>query len=99
MRPFLLILAASALCVAAAAQAQTVGAERVAALDVAQLKTAYLACDEEATRNVLDAGSAAICSQIAEALKARAFGGDFERLLAWWREAKAARTQLARSRE
>lgn len=98
MRPFLLILAASALCVAAA-QAQTVGAERVTALDVAQLKTAYLACDEEATRNVLDAGSAAICSQIAEALKARAFGGDFERLLAWWREAKAARTQLARSRE
>ena len=53
---------------------------------VPQLKTEYLECDRLATRTVLDAGTAAHCSRVAEALLQRGFGGRFEDLLAWWKE-------------
>jgi len=82
-----------------AVPAQTVGADRIARLDVAQLKTAYLACDEQASERLLDMGSAALCSQVGEALKQRAFDGDFNRLIEWWRAAKAERRQLAALRD
>lgn len=74
---------------AAFAQAPPAGDE------IPRLKAQYLACDEEATHSVLDAGSAMRCSQIAEALKQRAFDGDFERLLQWWRSAKLDRARIA----
>jgi hypothetical protein len=63
-----------------------------------QLKTAYLVCDEQATQTILDFGEAARCSQIAEALLKQVFDGDFERLLQWWRVAKAERVRLAAAR-
>jgi hypothetical protein len=90
--------AACWLLLCTAVPAQTVGADRIARLDVAQLKTAYLACDEQASEHVLDIGSAMLCSQIAEALKQRAFDGDFTRLIEWWRVAKAERRRLASAR-
>ena len=31
------------------------------------------------------------CSQVSEALLQRAFHGDFNRMLAWWREQRAQR--------
>jgi hypothetical protein len=84
-------VATLALCCAAAAQAP-------ADTDHERLKTAYLVCDEQATQSVLDFGEAARCSQIAEALLKQVFDGDFERLLQWWRVAKAERVRLASAR-
>lgn len=83
--------AALAFCCAAFAQVP-------ADADIDHLKAAYLACDEQATHTVLDIGTAARCSQIADALKQRAFDGDFERLIQWWRAAKAERQRLASTR-
>jgi hypothetical protein len=62
------------------------------------LKAAYLACDRDASRRRLDVGEAALCSTVAEQLLQSGFGGDFERLLAWWRSAKleAADGEVAR---
>jgi hypothetical protein len=84
-------VATLAFCCAAAAQAP-------AGADNQRLKTAYLVCDEQATQTVLDFGDAARCSQIAEALLKQVFDGDFERLLQWWRVAKAERVRLAAAR-
>ena len=55
-----------------------------------RLKAHYLACDRAATRSVLDPGTAALCSGVAEALLRRGFGGDYDGLLVWWRAAREA---------
>ena len=55
---------------------------------VAELKTVYLTCEQAASRTILDMAAAAFCSRYAEELLRRGFAGDFNLLLAWWREAK-----------
>jgi hypothetical protein len=55
-----------------------------------QLKSAYLECERTAATGLVDTGSAASCSAIYEALKERVFGGEFQRLLAWWNAQQAA---------
>ncbi|MEJ8811169.1 hypothetical protein WKW77_08830 [Variovorax ureilyticus] len=55
---------------------------------VAELKTVYLTCEQAAARTILDMAAAAFCSRYAEELLRRGFAGDFNQLLAWWREAK-----------
>ena len=54
-------------------------------VSVEDLKRGYLACHQASMRRMLDMGETMQCSVIYEALKQRAFGGDFERLLAWTR--------------
>lgn len=63
---------------------------------VDDLKRSYLACHDASTRRVLGMGEVMHCSVVYEALKQRAFGGDFERLLAWAR-AQPPRTAAARA--
>jgi hypothetical protein len=53
---------------------------------LAELERAFWRCDYEATQSPIDVGAAAMCSEVAETFKARRFAGDFEALLAWWRE-------------
>ena len=53
-------------------------------LTVAELKTIYLDCDRRATHG-LSSAEVAACSVVYEELKKRAFGGDFEKFLAWSR--------------
>lgn len=60
----------------------------LAAAPIDQLKRVYLVCDRAASRQLLDVATAVHCSYVSEALLKRAFGGDFELLLAWWRIAK-----------
>jgi hypothetical protein len=62
--------------------------------EVQALKAAYLRCDQAATERLLGVGDAASCSVIHEKLLKVGFGGDFERMLAWW---QAERTTTARS--
>ncbi len=49
------------------------------------LKVLYQNCNREAHAGRLDGGAIMGCSMVYEALKQRAFGGDFARLLAWSR--------------
>jgi hypothetical protein len=67
-----------------------------AAID--QLKLVYLECDRRASDAVLDLSDAAHCSTIHEVLKQRGFGGDFDRMLAWWKLEKIAAVTLRRDR-
>ena len=55
---------------------------------VDELKTVYLTCEQAASRTILDMAAAAFCSRYAEELLRRGFAGDFNQLLAWWREAR-----------
>jgi hypothetical protein len=57
------------------------------AMSIDELKRGYVSCSEAAVKSRLDNGSVMHCSVIYEELKRRAFGGDFERLLAWSRGA------------
>jgi hypothetical protein len=62
------------------------------ALPVDALKVAYLACDRETSRGRMDPGIASRCMAISSELMQRAFEGDFDRLIAWWRTEKARAT-------
>jgi len=85
-------------CAPALAQRPTPAAvtERVVARPseadtLAALERKFWLCEHAATQSLLDLGSATECSVVNEALKARRFGGDFKRMLAWWRANKEAR--------
>ncbi len=70
-----------------------IAAGRAAAHDavpLAALERAYLECDALASTRVPPRESVERCSVVAEALLQRRFGGDLDRLLAWWRGARAA---------
>lgn len=57
-------------------------------VSLTELKQVYLACDRAASRQLLDMETAAHCSFVGEALQKRAFEGNYELLLAWWRTEK-----------
>lgn len=50
------------------------------------LKRLYLRCARESSQRLLGFDEAARCGVVGEVLKARSFGGDFNALLAWWRQ-------------
>lgn len=66
-------------------------ADRAAALESFErlpescLKALFVVCADAAGRQLLDMGSAAMCSISYEALLKRGFGGDFHALMGWWR--------------
>ncbi len=64
------------------------GTNNLDSAPVEELKQVYLACDRMASRQVMDLASAAHCSSVGEALQTRAFEGNFDQLLAWWRVEK-----------
>jgi hypothetical protein len=51
----------------------------------AQLKRYYLECARDSSRQRMDPGDAAICSEVADILLAHSFDGDFTRMIDWWR--------------
>lgn len=55
-------------------------------LTPAELKRVYLACDLASSRARLGMHDAMQCSIVHEELKERVFGGNFDQMLAWWRE-------------
>jgi hypothetical protein len=57
---------------------------------VEQLKAVWLTCDAQASQALIGPADAAVCSITHEQLLRQAFGGDFNRLLAWWRSQRAA---------
>jgi hypothetical protein len=59
--------------------------DHLKSLAVVELKSLYLACERAAMQGMLGHGDARYCSVAYEELKRRGFGGDFEKLLTWWR--------------
>jgi hypothetical protein len=51
-----------------------------------RLKAVYLHCARESSQRLLGFDEAARCSIASEVLKMRSFRGDFNALLAWWRQ-------------
>ena len=90
---------AAVLPLALAANMALAETEKFASAPIDELKQTYLACDRAASRQLLDAATAAHCSFVGEALQKRAFEGSFDRLLAWWRAEKdVASAQLTDGR-
>lgn len=57
------------------------------------LKAMFMRCAAEASEQMLDLGSAAVCSIGYEALLRRGFAGDFHALMAWWRTQRGNEAQ------
>ena len=55
---------------------------------LAKLDRAFWLCDHAATTRGVDGDAAILCVAATEELKEKKFGGDFEQLLAWWRQNK-----------
>lgn len=68
--------------VAPLAYGQTAGDEPGKA-SVAELKSAYMACNRDALSGRQDTGTVMQCSVVYEKLLQRGFGGNFYKLLAW----------------
>ena len=75
---------AAMLATAPAVRAQSPGIDPDS-ISIAALKRVYLACNRAVLDGWLDGAGVMQCSVVYEALKQRAFGGDFDRLLAWSR--------------
>ena len=56
-------------------------------MDVEQ---AFWACDYVGTTHGVQAAPVAFCSEATTTLIQQKFGGDFEQMLEWWRQNKAA---------
>jgi hypothetical protein len=54
------------------------------------LRAVFTRCSAQADEGLLDLGSAVACSDGYEALLKREFNGDFQALLAWWRQTRRA---------
>jgi len=52
----------------------------------ADLKALYLGCVRESSQRRLSMDEAAHCSNAADVLKVRAFGGDFDAMIGWLRQ-------------
>ena len=94
MSRYAALLAAALALLATGAPAEPDRAH-LAAVNVQQLKAAYLECERRASRMLLDAGDSTACSMLHEELRQRGFGSDFRRMLAWWSDQKQMDAALA----
>lgn len=70
-----------------AAQAQS-DSSSLQLVPVDQLKAMYLRCERSAASGLMDVSDAARCSMLGEQLLDRGFGGNYPRLVQWWRQAR-----------
>lgn len=81
------LIAAGAAGWSAPSSAQaSLGAE----LGLAELEKAFWVCDHAATTGPFGGSTEIACGSLTEALKQRKFDGDFNVMLAWWRQHKEA---------
>jgi hypothetical protein len=60
----------------------------LSSVNVSDLEDTFWICDWSATVSRLGAAQIAACASAAEELKARKFGGDFDKLIQWWQTNK-----------
>ena len=65
----------------------------VASVEHVDLEEMFWLCDHAASAGRIDANERAICGAITDALKTERFGGDFEKMLDWWRANRAVEHQ------
>ena len=58
------------------------------------LEKTFWACDYAGTHGWVDSDTGILCSSVTQELKVRKFSGDYDALLAWWRQNKPAQHQL-----
>lgn len=80
-------LTAGVSCLANALPAQE---QEIARASSDQLRAAYLECDRVSAQSRVDQDFMIRCQKVADTLRHRDFGGDFERQLRWWRTARGA---------
>ncbi|TFY99894.1 hypothetical protein [Ramlibacter rhizophilus] len=80
------LLAAAALALGASAQSVRPTLE---ATPVAQLRVIYLECARQSEVERLPIEVLAYCSEAADVLREREFGGSLDAQVAWWRSEKA----------
>ena len=68
-------------------------ASQLVSARLTDLEDAFWLCDYVATTGF--AGNIVACTAVYDALKQRKFAGDFDQLLAWWQQNKAAQHQRA----
>jgi hypothetical protein len=66
-------------------------------MPVAALEQGFWLCDYVATSKGVYATPIVECSAIMDRLQSRKFGGDYEELLAWWRENKPVEHERLRA--
>ena len=85
----------AALAAGSASAEQTISAQSVAArlasVGLADLEDAFWVCDYTAATRGPTGNDITVCTAVYEAIKDRKFGGDFDKLLDWWRQNKVAR--------
>lgn len=59
-------------------------------LHLNEIEKVFWVCDYAATIHLVDIGIAIPCSRATEALRQHKFDGDFNAMLAWWRQHKEA---------
>ncbi len=84
MKPHLSLFTALAVALAPCAARAQIDPGRLEAVSIEWLKSAYLACDRVMRTQRVAPAIAQRCGEIGDHLRHRAFGGDFEQLLAWW---------------
>lgn len=77
----------------AAAAAPATAAREPAERDLKQLERVFWACDHAAATRGVDGAAGMACGSATEQWKQRRFNGDFDAMLAWWRENKVAMYQ------
>jgi hypothetical protein len=87
---------AAALVAGGASAEQSNGAHSVPPVEVpsaglADLEGAFWACDYIATTRGTANVDITACTAVYDAMKERKFGGDFDKLLAWWQQNKVVR--------
>jgi hypothetical protein len=60
-----------------------------------EIETAFWKCDYAVTTSGVSLGEGARCVEISEELKRRKFAGDFQAMLVWWQQNKAAEYRIA----
>jgi hypothetical protein len=78
---------ASAACLCSAPAALALSPDW-SGVDDSRLEALFWDCDLLSTQQALSGGDGALCAMAHDELKQRRFGGDFERLLDWWRSHK-----------
>jgi hypothetical protein len=73
-----------------AAPPQPTLAVQLAGVDVAALENAFWICEYVATTRGTGGSQTAACVAVYDELKARKFGGDFDRLVQWWQDNRVA---------
>ena len=59
-----------------------------------ELEKAFWKCDYAVTTSGMGLGEGAWCAEISEELKRRKFAGDFQAMLVWWQQNKAAEYRI-----